>query len=46
MVKSKLKSYIIQQDITLGSLFKLIDTDSNSVLSLSEFMSKMKAINV
>jgi hypothetical protein len=44
IIKNKLKIYIQTQDINLSSLFRLIDTDSDQVLTLSEFMHKMKAL--
>jgi hypothetical protein len=44
VIKNKLKIYIQTQDINLSSLFRLIDTDSDQVLTLSEFMHKMKAL--
>lgn len=46
MIKNKLKDYMTQQDITLDTLFKLIDTNSDSQLTISEFKQKMKALNI
>lgn len=45
-LKMKLKNFLTTQDITLKSLFKLIDTDSSQSLSLSEFLSKMRGMKV
>lgn len=46
VIKSKLKDYIQTNDITLSSLFQLIDSDSNQVLSQSEFIVKMRSLHV
>ena len=39
-------NYLQAQDITLSSLFKLLDTNSDALLSLGEFKQKMKALKV
>lgn len=44
IIKNKLKNYITKLDITLSSLFQLIDTNSDQTLSLNEFLQKMKAL--
>lgn len=44
VIKNKLKQYMQTQDITLATLFKLIDTNSDQQLSISEFKQKMKAL--
>lgn len=46
MIKQKLKNYILTNDITLQSLFSLVDTDSNQVLTLVEFLQKMKMLYI
>lgn len=46
MIKNKLRNFIIMNDITLNSLFKVIDTNSDEVLTLPEFMQKMKALQI
>lgn len=46
MIKNKMKQYMTTQDITLATLFKLIDTNSDSQLTISEFKQKMKALQV
>ena len=43
-IKNKLKQYMQAQDITLQTLFKLIDTNSDSQLSATEFKLKLKAL--
>ena len=44
VIKNKLKNYIEMNDIGLSSLFKVIDTNSDEMLSLAEFMQKMKSL--
>lgn len=44
VIKNKLKQYMQAQDITLKTLFKLIDTNSDSQLSATEFKLKLKAL--
>jgi len=46
IAKNKIKNFIQSQDLTLSSLFKLIDTNSDASLSLSEFLSKMRAMQM
>lgn len=45
-IKNKLKNYIEMNDIGLSSLFRVIDTNSDEMLSLAEFMQKMKSLQV
>lgn len=41
-----MKQYMQQQDITLATLFKLIDTNSDQQLTINEFKQKLKALQV
>ena len=46
MIKNTLRNYIELNDIGLSSLFKVIDTNSDQVLNMAEFMQKMKSLQV
>ena len=44
--KQKIEQYVIQQDLNLGMMFAIIDTNSDSELSFPEFRQKMRAMHI
>ena len=46
MAKSKIEKYIISQDLNLGMMFAIIDTDSNSTIAFNEFRQKMRMMHL
>lgn len=44
--KQKIETYIMSNDLNIGMMFALLDTNSDSSVSLPEFRSKMRAMHV
>lgn len=46
VAKQKIEQYMISQDVTISMLFNVIDSNSDNVLSKSEFKQKMRALHM
>ena len=46
MARQKIEKYIISQDLNLGMMFAIIDTNSNSEISFAEFRQKIRAMHI
>lgn len=46
MAKQKIEKYIISQDLNLGMMFAIIDTDSSSTIAFNEFREKMRMMHL
>lgn len=44
--KIKVENYIRAQDINLGSVFAILDSDGNKSITVNEFRSKIKALHI
>ena len=44
--RQKIENYIISQDINLGMMFAIMDTNSNSEISFPEFKQKLRAMHI
>jgi len=44
--KQKIEKYILSQDLNIGMMFALMDTNSDSKIALPEFRRKMRAMHV
>ena len=44
--KAKVENYIRAKDINLGIMFSILDTDSNTRITKSEFRQKMRALHM
>ena len=44
--KHKIGQYILTQDLNLGMMFAIMDTNSNSLISLPEFKQKMRSMHI
>jgi hypothetical protein len=45
-IKASIQSYVLSQDISLNTLFKVLDTDSDKRLELNEFKNKLGALGL
>ena len=43
---SKVERFLIQQDVTLSTLFQVIDSNSDSQLAKAEFKQKMRGLHM
>lgn len=44
--KTKFENYIRQQDVNLGVIFAVLDTDSNKLIDFVEFKKKIRALHM
>ena len=44
--KAKIEQYIVSQDLNLGMMFAIMDTNSDSNISYPEFRQKMRAMHI
>lgn len=44
--KNKIEQYILSQDLNIGMMFAIMDTNSNSEISFPEFKQKMRAMHI
>ena len=44
--KQKIEQYIVQQDLNLGMMFAIMDTDSDSNITFPEFRQKIRAMHI
>lgn len=44
--KTKFENYIRMQDVNLGVIFAVLDTDSNNSIDFQEFKTKIKALRM
>lgn len=44
--KAKFENYLRSQDVNLGVIFVVLDTDSNKLITIQEFKSKVRAMHM
>ena len=44
--KQKVEKYIMSQDLNIGMMFAVIDTNSDSEVQLNEFKTKLRAMRI